>query len=202
VPLVGAAHPPQLSDVRSFEAWVRLTARSACRQGRARPASRELEVDLLIAYSKRLDRVSELVSAVERVRVGDGQKPGAGRSVRSDQAPRVWRVSDRLDEADLRSLVSGYSAGTTARELAEQFHISKSSVKRLLRERGIRRTITTCPDQRRSTRDSPYQCLLGREWGVGSSALPIRRAVSAEADGRRQLATATTEDRPPMGGPG
>ena len=96
-------------------------------------------MDLLIAYSKRLDRVSELVSAVERVRVGDGQKPGAGHSVRSDQAPRVWRVSDRLDEADLRSLVSGYSAGTTARELAEQFHISKSSVKRLLRERGIRR---------------------------------------------------------------
>ena len=96
-------------------------------------------MDLLIAYSKRLDRVSELVSAVERVRVGDGQKPGAGRSVRSDQAPRVWRVSDRLDEADLRSLGSGYSAGTTARELVEQFHISKSSVKRLLRERGIRR---------------------------------------------------------------
>jgi hypothetical protein len=96
-------------------------------------------VDRLIAYSKRLDRVSELVSAVERVRVGDGQKPGAGRSVRSVQAPRVWRISDRLDEADLRSLVSGYSAGRTARELAEHFKISKSSVKRLLRERGIRR---------------------------------------------------------------
>ena len=44
-----------------------------------------------------------------------------------------------MDEVDLRSLVSGYSAGTTARELAEQFHISKSSVKRLLREQGIRR---------------------------------------------------------------
>ena len=82
---------------------------------------------------------------MERVRVGDGQKPGAGRSVRSDQAPRVWRVSDRLDEADLRSLGSGYSAGTTARELVEQFHISKSSVKRLLRERGIRRA----PDRAR-----------------------------------------------------
>jgi transposase len=52
----------------------------------------------------------------------------------------VWRVSDRLSETDLCSLVSGYRAGTTARELAEQFNISKSSVKRLLREQGIRRS--------------------------------------------------------------
>jgi DNA-binding transcriptional regulator LsrR (DeoR family) len=52
----------------------------------------------------------------------------------------VWRVSDRLSEADLYGLVCGYRAGTTARELAEQFNISKSSVKRLLRERGVRRT--------------------------------------------------------------
>ncbi|MGH3808287.1 MAG: hypothetical protein ACRDRU_17020 [Pseudonocardiaceae bacterium] len=48
--------------------------------------------------------------------------------------------SDRLSEADLCSLVSGYLVGLTARELAERFKISKSSVKRLLRERGIRRT--------------------------------------------------------------
>lgn len=96
-------------------------------------------MDLLIAYSKRLDLLSELVGAVERVRVEDGERPETGRSVRSGQAPRVWRVSDRLDEADLCNLVSGYRAGTTARELAEQFNISKSSVKRLLREHGIRR---------------------------------------------------------------
>jgi DNA-directed RNA polymerase specialized sigma24 family protein len=96
-------------------------------------------VDLLIAYSKRLDLLSALVSAVERVRVGDGEEPETGHSVRSDQAPRVWRVSDRLNEAELCTLISCYRAGTTARELAEQFNISKSSVKRLLRERGIRR---------------------------------------------------------------
>jgi DNA-directed RNA polymerase specialized sigma24 family protein len=95
-----------------------------------------------MAYSKRLDLLSELVSAVEHVRVGDGAEPATGRSVRSGQAPRVWRVSDRLDEADLSSLVSCYRSGATARELAERFDISKSSVKRLLRERGIRRAPT------------------------------------------------------------
>lgn len=95
-------------------------------------------MDLVRAYSKRLDLVTELVSAVERLRITDARELEEGRSVRSGQAPRVWRVSDRLDEADLHTLISFYRSGTTARELAEHFNISKSSVKRLLRERGIR----------------------------------------------------------------
>jgi hypothetical protein len=97
-------------------------------------------VDLLIAYSKRLDLVSELVSAVDRLRVKDALEPEKGGSVCSEQAPRVWRVSDRLSETDLGSLIAGYRAGTTVDVLVEQFKISKSSVKRLLRERGVRRT--------------------------------------------------------------
>lgn len=97
-------------------------------------------VDLLIAFSKRLDLVSELVNAVKSLGARDSLQLETVRSVRSEQAPRLWRVSDRLSEVDLCSLVSGYRAVTTAHDLAEQFNISKSSVKRLLRERGIRRT--------------------------------------------------------------
>jgi DNA-directed RNA polymerase specialized sigma24 family protein len=85
-----------------------------------------------------LDLLSALVSTVERLRANDADEPETGRSVRCEQAPRVWRVSDRLSEAELHSLVSGYLAGITARELAEQFKISKSSVKRLLREHAQR----------------------------------------------------------------
>jgi DNA invertase Pin-like site-specific DNA recombinase len=77
---------------------------------------------------------------VERLQTEDARTVDTGRSVRSEQAPRVWRIYDRLSEADIRSLVSSYRVGTTARELAEQFKISKSSVKQILRERGIRRT--------------------------------------------------------------
>jgi predicted DNA binding protein len=97
-------------------------------------------VDLLRAYSKRSDLLFELASAVERLQLKDVWTADTGRSVRSEQAPRVWRISDRLTEADIHSLASSYGAGTTARELAEQFKISKSSVKQILRERGIRRT--------------------------------------------------------------
>ncbi|WP_390623907.1 helix-turn-helix domain-containing protein [Fodinicola feengrottensis] len=61
------------------------------------------------------------------------------RSVRSDCAPRVWRISDRLDEAAVSTLIASYRSGVTAVELAKRFDISKSSVKRILRERSVRR---------------------------------------------------------------
>jgi predicted DNA binding protein len=97
-------------------------------------------MDLLMAYSKRSDLLSEPVSAVERLQVRDVQTVDTDHSVHSEQAPRLWRISDQLTEANIRSLVSSYRAGTTARELAEQFKIIKSSVKQILRQRGIRRT--------------------------------------------------------------
>jgi hypothetical protein len=96
-------------------------------------------VDLLIAYSKQVDRVSELVSATERLRVGDAGEP-ARVSVRSDQGSRVQqRVTDRLGEAELCRLTSEFRAGATKRELAEQYAMSESTVKRILRKRGVRR---------------------------------------------------------------
>lgn len=104
-------------------------------------------VDLLMSYSKRVDLVSELVSASERLKTTDAHETGDGRSVRSDQALRVWKVADRLTTADLSDLIDLYRAGTTADALAEQFEISKSSVKRLLRVNGVRRVAskpTTC----------------------------------------------------------
>src|SRR5262249_13164044 len=98
-------------------------------------------VDLLRAYSKRPDLLFELVSTVEHLQVKDARTADTDRSVRSEHPPRVWRISDRLTEADIHSIVSSYRAGTTARELAEQFKISKSSVKQILREGGVRRTL-------------------------------------------------------------
>jgi hypothetical protein len=94
-------------------------ARALC----ARGSSKAVMVNLLIAYSKRLDLLSELVSAVERLQARDGEAPKTGRSVRSDQAPQVWRVSDRLSEEERHSLVSHYLTGITARELAERLHL-------------------------------------------------------------------------------
>lgn len=100
-------------------------------------------MDLLGSYSKRVDLVSELVNAVERLRSSDDLGSASAVSVRSEQPARVWRVSDRLSDTDVCGLVTRYRAGETADTLAKQFEISKSSVKRLLREQGVRRLAST-----------------------------------------------------------
>jgi DNA-directed RNA polymerase specialized sigma24 family protein len=46
---------------------------------------------------------------------------------------RPWAIADRLAADDVQAVVDGYRAGRTARELAEKFKISTSSVKRLVR---------------------------------------------------------------------
>jgi len=57
----------------------------------------------------------------------------ARRSVRS------VRVRDRLSETDVAELVSQFVAGMTRQALVEQYGISLSSVKRVLRRHGARR---------------------------------------------------------------
>jgi hypothetical protein len=71
--------------------------------------------------------VSELVSAVERLRVRDaGERVRV--SVRSAEGTRVQqRVADRLGESELCRLVSEFRAGATVRQLAERFAMSEST---------------------------------------------------------------------------
>jgi response regulator of citrate/malate metabolism len=90
-----------------------------------------------MAYSKRPDLLFDLASTVERLCREGVDEPGGVRSVRSEQAPRVWRVRDRLSEADIRNLISRHQEGVTTRELAEHFNIGMTSVKRLLGKRPV-----------------------------------------------------------------
>ncbi|WP_130348430.1 hypothetical protein [Herbihabitans rhizosphaerae] len=95
-----------------------------------------------MAYSNRSDLLVDLLKAVDRLQRAGAAPVSERRSVRCERVPRVWRVRDRLSEADVRELVSAYLSGVTARELADRFAIGLSSVKRLLREHGARRTAT------------------------------------------------------------
>jgi len=73
------------------------------------------------------------------VRVGGVSEP-VRVSVRSADGTRVQqRVMDRLGEAGVRRLASEFRAGVTTRELAERYAMSQSTVKRILRKRGVRR---------------------------------------------------------------
>lgn len=98
------------------------------------------QVELLRRYSNRDDLLKSLVSLMERI----NEEPPAGHEETQlpsadGPAPRAWQISRRLTPANIKTLVASYLGGSTIRVLAEQYNISTTSVKRLLRERGARK---------------------------------------------------------------
>jgi len=92
-------------------------------------------VDLIQAYSKRRDLAESLVNALRQLQ--QGQNGGRSRSIRpAPLSTRLWRMVDRLGEADQERLIAAFTAGTSKRKLAERYGISESSVKRLIRQHG------------------------------------------------------------------
>jgi hypothetical protein len=53
--------------------------------------------------------------------------------------PRIHRLSQRLSEETVPALVNGYRAGASLADLQRIYSISRGSVQKLLRERGVRR---------------------------------------------------------------
>jgi hypothetical protein len=93
------------------------------------------EVDLVTAYSKRPDLAESLVRAVQHIERARERASGQPMSVRSQgRSDRQWRVVDRLSDANIRLLVTAFEDGTPKWKLAEQYGISESSVKRLVRK--------------------------------------------------------------------
>ncbi|MGH3937397.1 MAG: helix-turn-helix domain-containing protein [Pseudonocardiaceae bacterium] len=52
---------------------------------------------------------------------------------------RSRRLRDRFSSEDLQSMIDLYRSGTTASQVAERFKVSERSIKRLLRQHGVRR---------------------------------------------------------------
>ena len=64
---------------------------------------------------------------------GATQRPAATRTRR-----RVHKLAVRLDETVLQSIVDDYIAGATSLQLARGHRLAKSTVLKLLRDRGVR----------------------------------------------------------------
>lgn len=91
-------------------------------------------MELVTAYSNRLNLASSLVTALDQLRQAQADATTVSDSVRSTgRSTRQWRVSNRLSEADMRLLVDAFESGTPKWKLAEQYGVSESSVKRLVR---------------------------------------------------------------------
>ncbi len=93
----------------------------------------------MTAYSNRLDLANKLVKTMQRLRRAEEQAAGTRVSVRSTgRSDRRWRVRDRLGEGDVRALVAGFVVdGTPKWKLAQQYGVSESSVKRLVRKHRL-----------------------------------------------------------------
>ncbi len=120
--------------------------------------SRRLQVaDLLFRvgvaghYSNRPDLLEQL-REVAAILSNDGQDDGTGAEVASERLVRSRRLRDRFSLDNLQAMIDLYRSGTTARQVAEKFGVSLRSVKRLLRQHGVRREQRSRGPQQLQTR--------------------------------------------------
>lgn len=92
-------------------------------------------MDLLVRYSNHEDALGRVVKVLGQIERGDpDNEPGV--AILAGSRPRGLA---KLDDGDVRQLVSSFRAGMTKCALAEQYGISESTVKRLLRKQGVRK---------------------------------------------------------------
>jgi hypothetical protein len=70
---------------------------------------------------------------------GGGQDDIAGAKVTTECVTRSRRLRDRFFSDDLQTMIDLYRSGMTAKKVAEKFGVSYRSIKRLLRQHGVRR---------------------------------------------------------------
>jgi DNA-directed RNA polymerase specialized sigma24 family protein len=89
-------------------------------------------------YSNNSTLLDDLRHAREVVLSRDEEdEPELGGQRRASGRP--WAMVHRLTAEDVQAVVNGYRAGSTARELAERFSVSESSIKRLVRRSRCRK---------------------------------------------------------------
>ena len=88
---------------------------------------------LLHTYSNTPELLTSLESVASTVRRTDLQDEPTLPSTK-----RVWRLHDRLTEAEMDAVVISYYSGTPVAQLARQYGINHWSVNKLVHERGHR----------------------------------------------------------------
>lgn len=92
-------------------------------------------VDLLSAYSNRHDQIEGMEDVLCRIAASD--QSGLPGQVPPGPPSRSRSLVDRLSPADIESLVARYRV--KLKRLADDYGISISTVKRVLRKHGARR---------------------------------------------------------------
>lgn len=96
-------------------------------------------VGCVVYYSKHSALSDDLSRCLHRVAKADVARPPVRLSARSTgKSARQWRVGDRLTEVEIGKIVALGHDEVSKVQIAEQFKISHSSVKRILTAHGVR----------------------------------------------------------------
>jgi DNA-directed RNA polymerase specialized sigma24 family protein len=96
-------------------------------------------VELLGQYSNRVDLLEQLRKTWTILSESQNHWSDTGVASTAKSVTRSRRLCDRFSPEDLQAMIDLYRSGTTARQVAAMFDVSLRSVKRLLREHGVRR---------------------------------------------------------------
>jgi hypothetical protein len=99
------------------------------------------QVEVLKAYSHPSSLLYDLRTTWQIVTNQDSSDdyPVLGSQASDSESPQRWSKADRLAAADVQAIIDLYTGGVAGPDLAAKFGISLSSVRRLLREHGVRR---------------------------------------------------------------
>jgi DNA-directed RNA polymerase specialized sigma24 family protein len=114
--------------------------------------------------------------------------------------PRVHRLSQRLSEERVAALVSDYCRGYSLVDLQRTYSLSRGSVQKLLRERGVRRRRKTLTDAEQAVLVERYEAGLtireiAEEQGLPKTTVQdvlARASVAMRPPARRNEATRTS----------
>src|SRR4051794_23415121 len=84
--------------------------------------------------------------ARSRLQASDGSEPkirGSKPGDLADAPSELWRLRDRLTEAQIKQLIAEYHPGATIKAVAARYGLGTTTIKRLLRQRNARRCNTT-----------------------------------------------------------
>lgn len=96
-------------------------------------------VELARRYSNRPELLNPLVRVMSMIHTEPSDTTHHDRPSVEGANVVPWRISDRFAAHDIDVLIAAYRSGQTAPALAKRYDIGLTSVKRLLRDRGVRK---------------------------------------------------------------